>query len=85
MGCEVLIVLVYFYQSKMGKYFVNHKCTEYELARKAAKYAVNICMDWRRDTDSGKDLEGVNAFLRYVVSGMFIDATLTDHNPHALP
>ena len=81
----MLIILAHSRQSKMGGYLVNHERTEYELARKAAKYAADICMDWRRDTDGGKDLEGVNAFLRYVVSGTFIDATLTDHKSHMLP
>ena len=72
-GCKALIIQAYFRQSKMGKYLVNHECMEYELARKAAKYAVNICMDWRRDAVSG--MEGVNTFLKYVVSG----CSLTRH------
>ena len=64
-GCKALIIQAYFRQSKMGRHFVNHERMEYELARKVAKYAVNICMDWRRDAVSR--MEGVNAFLKYVV------------------
>ena len=80
-NCEMLIIQACFRQRKMGRYLVNHGRMEYELARKAAKHAVNICMDWRRDTAC--DMEGVNAFLKYVVSGMFVDTAFANLESHA--